>query len=380
MRSQGDLLRIAILFEYPTLNGGERSMLATLGLVNGNEIDAVALAPRAGRLANALAAHGIDHLPFQVFDERRKRRPRERVIGELTDAVRFLNPGLLHANSLSMGVLTGAIEMLPRSAHLRDMISLSATAIGLLNQNDALLAVSAATREMHVSQGLDDAKARIVRNGVDCEQFAPRARVGFLRTDVGIDRDAIVALCVGQIGLRKGLDVLLEAAAAVFEQLPQLHLVLVGERNSSKQESIDYESRLRGIAAAPPLRGRVHWLGYREDMPALMNEADFLVHAAHQEPYGRVLLEASAAGLPILATEVGGTPEIVLDEQTGRLVGRGDIDGLSKGLRELTTGQRVREAFGRAARERAVTRFSHREAAAALVEAWQETHDRRSKL
>ena len=89
-----------------------------------------------------------------------------------------------------------------------------------------------------------------------------------------------------------------------------MHWLIVGERTSNKDESRNFESGLRSTAAQPPLAGRVHFLGSIADVPRLMTECVLLVHAARQEPLGRVLLEAAASGLAVVATDVGGTREI----------------------------------------------------------------------
>jgi glycosyltransferase involved in cell wall biosynthesis len=110
--------------------------------------------------------------------------------------------------------------------------------------------------------------------------------------------------------MRKGLDTLLAAAGRIAGGQPNAHFLIVGQRYSQKQEAFEYEAALHAVASQPPLAGRVHFLGLRDDMPGLLNELALLVHAARQEPLGRVLLEAAASAVPVIATAVGGTAEI----------------------------------------------------------------------
>ena len=86
--------------------------------------------------------------------------------------------------------------------------------------------------------------------------------------------------------------------------------MIVGQRYSQKQEALEYERQVHAAADSGPLRGRVHFLGVRNDVDRLLNEFTLLAHPARQEPLGRVLLEAAAAGVPVVATDVGGTREI----------------------------------------------------------------------
>ena len=120
------------------------------------------------------------------------------------------------------------------------------------------------------------------------------------------------------------------------------------------------------------LGDRLHCVGYRDDVERLLNEADLLVHPAKQEPLGRVLLEAGAAGLPIVATAVGGTEEIVSDGVSARLVTPGDAERLAEAIVELAGDEVKRRRFAAAARKRIVRKFDAETAAAGLCEVWRQ--------
>ena len=102
---------------------------------------------------------------------------------------------------------------------------------------------------------------------------------------------------------------LLRAAAQIADRMPNAHYVIIGQRHSEKTESRQFERDLLD-ASARALVGRVHFLGRRNDVGRLLAELTLLAHPARQEPLGRVLLEAVAAGVAVVATAVGGTPEI----------------------------------------------------------------------
>jgi glycosyltransferase involved in cell wall biosynthesis len=365
--------RLALLFEYPTLNGGERSMLQALELIDPGEFEMIALAPSSGRLANALRAVSVQHVPFDQRDARNLRLPRVEVCQRLVATMHDTSPSLLHANSLSMGRLTGVASKhltIPCTAHLRDIIGLSRAAINDLNRNRALIAVSQATRDFHVAQGLSAERTSVIVNGVDCERFRPRPKTQSLCRELNIPDASFVVLTVGQIGLRKGQDVLAAAAPAISKCVPYVEFVIVGERNSSKEETITYEANLKNAFARAGLGARLHVLGYRDDVDRLMNEADLLVHPAKQEPLGRVLLEAAASGLPIVATNVGGTAEIVADDLSARLVASNDQAELAGAVIELASDARLRARLAAAARQRVTDEFTPRAAAKHLTEVW----------
>lgn len=347
-------------------------MLAALDHLR-DRAEFVALAPAGGRLGEALRERGLEQFELLLRDERDARLPREVAVANLAEAIGRATPDLLHGNSLSMGRLTGALTTalsIPCSAHLRDIIGLSRAAVADLNRNRLLLAVSEATRTFHVVQGADPERTRVVYNGVDCDRFAPRLATGSLRRELGLDDRCFLAGTIGQIGLRKGQDVLAEAAARIGSQGPAIHYLLVGERYSTKAESVAFEQEIVRRFREANLSQRLHCLGYREDVPQLLNEIDLLVHPARQEPLGRVLLEAAAAGTPIVATRVGGTEEILQDGVSARLVVSDDPAALARAVTELYGNPHLRAEFAGRARARIAAQFSIQWAAQGLWRQW----------
>jgi glycosyltransferase involved in cell wall biosynthesis len=430
---------VLLLCEYATLNGGERSMLSTLDAVCAAGFRPAVMCPPEGPLAEAVGRvsnspitvgqvanlpflcqqagtllyidrqvgnlpHDIELIPFSVRDASGTRRSQSQFREELAAVLRRRRPALLHANSLSMGRLSGPVAAelgVPSLAHLRDIIRLSRQAVADLNCHRRLLAVSEATRAYHVAAGLEAAKTFVLHNGVDLERFAPRPAAGYLHRDLGLPPETPLVGTIGQIGLRKGQDVLLRAAELLADRFPQVHYVIVGERFSDKAESRQFEAMLRGGLSQfsrapcaawsrkrdcplPPIPNgvqgggrsetasydtRLHFLGFRNDVDRLLNELTLLVHPARQEPLGRVLLEAAACGVPVIASDVGGTREIFPPEaHTARLVPPDDPAALAAAIAELLLDPDLRRQLAITARRRAETAFGIQRAATALVE------------
>jgi glycosyltransferase involved in cell wall biosynthesis len=365
-------MRLLILCEYPTLLGGERSMLATLPAVRAAGFEVHVAGPPEGPLAEALANAGEYHQVWQTRDRHGARLPLGVLRRDLADALRQLQPALLHANSLSTSRIAGplAIECgIPSIGHLRDIARLSPQAIADINRHRRILAVSGTCREFHVAQGIDAARCAVVYNGVDLELFCPRPATGALHKQLGIPAESRLVATIGQLGLRKGTEVLLSAALQVSSEASDVHWLLVGERTSNKRESYEFETLLHSIARQGPLAGRVHFLGSRSDVPRLLNECTLVAHAARQEPLGRVLLEAAASGLAIVATDVGGTREIFPAEQDGAvLVPPGDHQALASAVLALLSDHGRRQSLGCAGRRRIEAAFGIREASARLLD------------
>jgi len=362
--------RVAILCEYPTLNGGEQSMLATLSGVQAAGFRSTVLAPPEGPLAVELHQRGVEVVPFCTFSADGTRRDQPSLRAELSMRLKQLGPNLLHANSLAMGRLSGpvAAEMhLPSMAHLRDILKLSRQAIADLNRHGRLLAVSEATRRFHAGQGVAAEKLHVLHNGIDLQQFQPRPSSGYLHRELGLPSAAPLIATIGQLGLRKGQDVLAEAVLRLAEAGTDFHWLLAGERHSDKDESRRFEARLRRLAAGP-LAGRMHLLGFRYDIDRLLGELTLLVHPARQEPFGRVLLEAAASGVAVVATDVGGTREIFPPRSgSAILVPPDDPTALAGAVGQLLGDPALHAAIAAATRRQAVTALDIRRALSGLL-------------
>ncbi len=365
-------MHVAILCEYGSLNGGENSLLAVLDHCP-EDVQITVLAPAEGRFADALAARRLTHVPFSLHDGTGRRFPPIEAAWQLAPVIEALRPDVLHGNSLSTGRITGLLSRqtgLHCTAHLRDIMGLSKTAIHHLNGNRQLVAVSQATRFFHGKQGLDSDRIEVVYNGVDCERFQPRPSAEWLRRELHLSDDALIALTIGQIGMRKGLDVLVDAVTINKDHLPEIDYVIVGERYSSKPESIEYERKLHHQIETYGLSHHFHWLGYRDDIPELLNECDLLIHPARQEPLGRVILEAAASGVSIIATTAGGSEEILASGTSGILIPPNHVGLLALALKYWPDRAGSRASFEDAARTVACQRFDIRDRAADLYACW----------
>ena len=312
-----------IVSEYGALNGGENSLLAVVPAIIDSGWNMHALVPADSPFANALRDANVSVMPFE-FTADGIRKPLEALRQELAQEIQRFDsapPRIVHCNSLSATRICAPVcaELdVPVVGYFRDIMKLGNQAIKDVNCADRIVAVSQATRDWHVQQGVDESRIQVIHNGVDPNIFFPGedmdATGAELRSQLKVPLDSPIVLYVGQIGLRKGLNTWLAAAEKISEAIPQTHFLIVGERHSNKQESIDYERDLRQQSNSGQLNGKVHWIGRRTDVPHLMRLASVLLHSARQEPLGRVLLEASASALPIVATNVGGTSEILASE------------------------------------------------------------------
>jgi len=234
----------------------------------------------------------------------------------------------------------------------------------------AMTAVSEAVRAELLRGGvLPATRVMTVPNGV-AAPAAPGDRAAARRA-LGLAADVPVVGFVGRLDPDKGPDVLLEAAARLRVRHTRLQVAVVGGDGDRR-----YGCRLRARAARPDLAGAVRWLGYRSDAAVLCRAFDVLAAPSPAEPFGLVLLEAMAQGVPVVAAGGGGVPEIVRDGTDGLLVPPGDPAALAAALARVLDDpdlasrlaaagpRRVRDAFP-LARTAALTEAVYRRALAA---------------
>ena len=184
------------------------------------------------------------------------------------------------------------------------------------------------------------------RDPRDLEPERPRDRV---REELGAQAGDVLALGLGRLAPEKGWEALLEAAAAALGEAPALLFAIAGE--GSSRARLEARARWLGIA------GRVRFLGYRRDVGELLGAADLFALLPEEEALGLGFVEAALAGLPAVATEVGGIPEVVRPE-TGILVPARDTARAARALAALARDPALRRRLGEAARERALRLFT----------------------
>jgi L-malate glycosyltransferase len=212
-----------------------------------------------------------------------------------------------------------------------------------------------AVSEWLVEQGYDRRRIVVIRNGVELDRFAGPVDRMAIRRELGLADDAALVTVVSRLNAMKGLEQFLEAASQLLPRFPHLHFLIVGE---SSLGDLHYKPALKRLAARLGLDGHVHFTGFRSDVPALLASATVSVMPSLNEALSNVLLESMAAGVPTVATRVGGTPEAMADGVTGLLVPPGDAAALAAATARLLSDPALAAALGRAARQTVAQRFS----------------------
>lgn len=199
-------------------------------------------------------------------------------------------------------------------------------------------------------EGGNPASIRVIHNGLDAARFQQHASRQAVRRSLHLEDADEVVMIVANLIPYKGHAELLQALARLVPTHPRLRLLVVGEDRGIMAE-LQQQAHDLGIAAA------VQWLGLRQDVPELLSVADVYVCASHEEGFSNALLEALAAGRAVVATCVGGNPEMLEQGALGVLVEPGSVEDLAAALADLLNDPARRESLGNHAAVRVAQRY-----------------------
>ncbi|KAF1015872.1 MAG: N-acetyl-alpha-D-glucosaminyl L-malate synthase [Stenotrophomonas maltophilia] len=273
------------------------------------------------------------------------------------------------------GARLGGTPLVVRSRHLMSPVNSVLTYTGLPHR---IITVSSFVKQLLVDRGIDAARIGIVppitavpewNASPTGDSWAALQQVrAQVRSELGFTEADTVVGCVAVLREPKGHMDLLRAMVPLCRANPALHLVIVGDGEPVM-------SRLKALRDETGLQQQVHLLGYRCDAGRLVAGFDVFALATHKEAAGTVFLEAAQAGVPIVATRVGGVPEMVVEGSNAILTPLGDNDALGGALRLLADDPQRRRLMGRAGWDwmRAAHRFTadgHAEAAEHYYHQW----------
>lgn len=377
--------KVLLLSTTMGIGGGaeEQVMHLALELVRrGWQARIVSMIPPETDLPEELAANGIavDHLGMRVGVAD------PRCLFKLHKILRQYRPDVLHTHMTHanlLGRLSRILHHVPAlvsTLHGFKMYGVNSrfTAFRELGHRltDPLASMTtaicnAATQSYIQSKSAPPTKIMAVPNGLDTEAYRPDAAARErIRQELSLPANAFVWLAVGRLESPKNYPLMLQAFARAAS--PEDVLLICG--TGALRQRVEMNAQALGI------ENQVRMLGVRRDIPAVMNAADGFVLSSDTEGLPMVLLQASSAGLPIVATNVGGNAEVVVDTETGYVTPRGMVEPLAEAMlrvRNASAGERAE--MGAAGRELTVSKYDMK----IVAERWEELYSRlllRNKL
>ncbi len=201
----------------------------------------------------------------------------------------------------------------------------------------------------------DQNKIVTIYNGLDLKSFDENKDGSKIKKELSIKDEAIVIGTIAKLQPKKGIHILLNAAPQIIEQFPSVKFLIVGD---APEAEVSYLEQLKSLIKKLNIEKHVILPGFRNDISHIMKVIDIFVLPSFSESFGRVLMEAMAASKPIIASNVGGIPEVVTDGETGILVPAAEADVLAEKMNLLLKDKNLREKMGNRGRNRVEELFT----------------------
>ena len=350
---------VLYLHHVGELSGAENSLRLLLRRLDRARVQPLFAGPVAGLFPAVLAEDGVPTLPL-TFGRLRQMSVMLRATARLVRLVQTRRIDLLHANGPQTNVpagLAGRLTGVPVIWHARNMLdpgrwdadrTLAPLATRIVCNSDAI------RRRFAGSRGWD--RTVTIINAVDTREFHTGVSRSAFRGELGIPDSVPLIGIVGRVGAGKGHAYFIDAALRLLDRGLDAHFVIVGDPLFT-EDAWCADAARRQVKDAGR-ENRIHFVGYRRDVPVVMRGLDLLVLASDAEGCGRVLFEAMATGTAVVATDSGGTPEIVRDGREGLLVPPRDPVALAGAIEALATDAPRRARLGAAGAARVAAEFT----------------------
>jgi glycosyltransferase involved in cell wall biosynthesis len=350
--------------------GGSETVLANIA----NSLDPARYASlvcllEEGWLTTRLADLGIEYVIIK------NDRPYDPVfLMKLIRLIKSRNIDIIHAHEFMMnvyGATAGKISGVPMIGTVHCKLYFPEKRTRILSYK---LAVALCSRMILVSEDLrkffvdtlklrNEKKLMTIYNGVDSDKYSGGTGHKDIRRELGILQESVVSCTVGSLFKVKGLEIMLEAAKLVLLRFPNFRLLIAGDG--------DQMAILKSKAEELRISDSIHFLGFRDDIPEILRVSDFYVCSSFSEGLSLSILEAMTAGKPVVATTVGGNPELVSDCDNGFLAPSADPQGLAEKMMMLIDNPGLRETMSRRSMQIARDKFSLKQ----MVENYQELYE-----
>ncbi|MFQ5721376.1 MAG: glycosyltransferase family 4 protein [Candidatus Aminicenantales bacterium] len=224
---------------------------------------------------------------------------------------------------------------------------------------DAIVAISQGVKKILVESGLPSSKIKVIPSGLDFTPYQKASSSNYLRREFSFADDDYLVGMIAHLADHKGHKYLIRATKLLREKAPKVKVIIVGE--GPLRLELTREVRDSGVEDI------VFFLGFRQDIPRILSSLDLFVLSSYMEGLGSIILDAMACRLPVVATRVGGIPEVVTHNQTGLLVPARSPSALAKAILKLYNDRELASRLGQQGYEVVHRKFSAESMAAKIV-------------
>jgi len=307
---------------------------------------------RPGTLVNAYRKEGLEVYPLELREKRQAVKSIYDLLKKESFKVVHTHnrdadvPGFLAARKAKVPVISTIHAFINRDKYGNPKMNFPLWKYNRLLKEipDRIITVSSALKQDLVKKlNISEQKVSMILNAVDLSRLKVRKSKQEVRQELGIPQEARVVGAVGNLIAIKGYDYFIESASIVLESSSDIKFLLVGDGN---QRSV-----LREKVEALNLEKNFIFAGHRNDVPDILQILDIFVHPSLLEALPRSVMEASGMGIPVVATEVGGTPEVVKDKETGFLISPQNPNKLALNILYLLEHSEKAQDMGRVGKE-----------------------------
>ena len=360
----GKPLRVAFVSSTnDIIGGGEHSLLTLLRSLDRKRVEPILFAPAKGTLTRAAEDLGVAVAT----------RPMPTVVQGLLDttllrwarAFRKHRIDLVHVNSAGRALMLAGWAAkgfgIPVIWHMR--VATKEFVDGLqASLSDRVIATSSFVAS-RLQQDAACSKIVKIPNPVDLERFKPQQEGDGWRKTAGIDEQIPLVGVIGRLDAWKRFELAIDTLAVVNESIP-VQMAILGD--GPERNALERRAREKGI------QDRVSFLGWQDQPELALAAMDLLLHPTPKEHFGRIFIEAMAAGRPVVSVRSGGAAELVLDGETGMLAEPDDVAGLAERIKQLIQDEGLRSSMGQRARELAEELYSGKSVSGRVVELYDE--------
>jgi len=352
------------------MGGAERDLLTLLAHLDRDRFHPLVALPDRGPLFDLLRAQGVEVIvtPIPAWRKLRSVFRRGSALLALWRVIRSRRIALVHVNDfwyIPLAQRAAAWANVPAVAYVRQEIEPRRVHQYRMGRVDRLLTVSDQIRETALRAGLSPESVRTCYSGLDLDRVPPMADGGRIRELHGFAPRTFVVGTVANLFPRKGYEHLIRALHLASQELPGIGCLIVGEGDAG------YRAELGALTRELGLAGRVVFAGFQPDVYPFLAAMDLFVLPSVMEGFGIALLEAMAMSRPVVATKVGGIPEVVEHGVTGLLVPPAHPASLAQAIVSLAEAPDLRRTLGEAGARRVRERF-HVAKTARQIEAFYE--------
>lgn len=347
-------IKIMYLSHTAKMGGAEKSLYNLIKNIDKEKFEPILVCGESGELTDSIKKLDVEThiIPMMQINTKYKIKGIYRLIKtsiKLKKFIEFKNIDVLHNNTYRArfyGTIAGNMARIKVITHVRDIMHWTKVEKRLAKYEDCIIAISDAVKK-HIFKQIDEvSQHKVVRiyNGVDVEEFDPNKFDKFkLKKEYNLNNDKFIIGVVGRFDEWKRFDLIIEAANNLKDDYKNLVFFIVGEAFDDDEEKV--KINLKQLIKQYNLEDRVIFTGYRSDINEVMNGLDLFVLTSDNEPFGRVLIEALALNLPVVSTNNGGAPEIIINGSNGILVDYNNSEKLTKGIENIINNTSLRNSM-----------------------------------